>query len=354
MRSFVLFLVFALALSAQTMRLSVGQLRSFLRSSIQLKHDDRQVANYLKKVQLTEVFSERDYAEIVAEGLGPKAAEQLKALQTASASLPKPATDPVKPPAPTLPAPPEAQQNKIIEEAREVALGYAKSLPDFICLQVTRRYFDPSGLEYFQLADTVATRLSYFEQKEDYKVVSVNGALSNVKYDQLGGATSSGEFGTLLKEIFEPGTAATFHWERWAKLRGRIAHVYTYEVAQPRSKWHISWQRQLDIVPGYRGLIYVDREVPVVLRVTLEAIGVPASFPIQEARTMLDYDYTDISGREFLLPMRAEMRMREGKLLVKNLVEFRNYRKFGADTSITFDTPEPLPDEKTTEKPPNQ
>lgn len=354
MRALALLLVFILGVGAQTMRMSAGQLKKFLISSIQLKHDDRQVANYLKKIQLTELFTDRDYADIVAEGLGPKAAEQLRELQKASASLPKPAADPIKPPAPTLPTPSEAESRKIIEEARQVALGYTKGLPDFICLQVTRRYFDPSGLEYFQLADTVATRLSYFEQKEDYKVVSVNGVLSTVKYEQLGGATSSGEFGTLLKEIFEPGTEAAFHWERWAKLRGRIAHVFTYEVTQPRSKWHISWQRQLDIVPGYRGLIYIDRDIPVVLRVTLEAIGIPPSFPIQEARTMLDYDYTDIAGRDFLLPMRAEMRMREGKLLVKNLVEFRNYRKFGADTSITFDTPEPLPDEKVTEKPPNQ
>jgi hypothetical protein len=67
---------------------------------------------------------------------------------------------------------------------------------------------------------------------------------------------------------------------------------------------------------------------------------------------MLDYDFTDISGNEFLLPLRAEVRMREGKMLVKNQVEFRNYRKFGAETIITFETPEPLPDEKVTEKPP--
>ncbi len=157
------------------MRMSNGQLKAFLRSSIQLKHDDRQVANYLKKVQLTELFTERDYAEIVAEGLGPKAAEQLRVLQQATISLPKPVADPVKPPVPSLPTPSEAEQRKLIEEARQISLGYTKSLPDFLCLQVTRRYFDPSGLEYFQLADTVAARLSYFEQKEDYKVVSVNG-----------------------------------------------------------------------------------------------------------------------------------------------------------------------------------
>jgi hypothetical protein len=352
MRLSVLCLIFCVALSAQSMRMSVHQLKAFLRSSAQLQHDDRQVANYLRKIQMTEQLSERDVAELLAGGLGPRTAEALQDLRKQSAALPKPATDPIKPPPATLPPPPPAQQSRIIDEARQIALGYTKSLPDFICLQVTRRYYDPSGLEFFQLADTVAARLSYFDQKEDYKVVSVNGALTDVRYDQLGGATSTGEFGTLLKEIFEPATEAKFTWERWAKLRGRVAHVYTYEVRQAKSKWHISWQRQLDYVPAYRGLLYIDRDVPVVLRVTLEAQGIPPSFPIQEARTMLDYDYTDIAGRDFLLPMRAEMRMREGKILVKNSVEFRNYRKFGADTTITFDTPDPLPDEQTTEKPP--
>jgi hypothetical protein len=94
----------------------------------------------------------------------------------------------------------------------------------------------------------------------------------------------------------------------------------------------------------------VDRDVPVVMRVTLEAETLPPSFPIQEARTMLDYDYIDISGQDFLLPLRSEMRMREGRLLVKNLTEFRSYRKFGADATITFDIPDELPDEATTEQ----
>jgi hypothetical protein len=76
--------------------------------------------------------------------------------------------------------------------------------------------------------------------------------------------------------------------------------------------------------------------------VTLDAQDIPSFFPIQMARTQLDYDYTDIGGSTYLLPLRAEVKMREGKLLVRNDIEFRNYRKFGADTSITFDTPEPL------------
>lgn len=337
--------------AAQGPKMTVGQLRTFLRSSIQLKHPDKQVADYVRKIILTERLLERDIEELVGEGLGMRTAEALRAHVSTTSELGKPSSDAaVKAAEPTLPIPSKEEQRRIISEAREIALNYTQRLPDFICLQVTRRYYDPAGLDFFRLADTVAARLSYFEQKEDYKLVSVNNQWTDASFDRLGGATSSGEFGTMLKQIFEKETQADFWWERWARLRGRVVHVFGYRVAQSRSKWMISWQRELNFVPGYKGLIYVDRDVPVVMRVTLEADTLPPSFPIQEARTMLDYDHIDISGQEFLLPLRSEMRMREGRLLVKNLTEFRSYRKFGADATITFDIPDELPEEATTEE----
>ena len=89
-----------------------------------------------------------------------------------------------------------------------------------------------------------------------------------------------------------------------------------------------------------------------IMRLTLEAEDIPASFPVQEASTVLDFDYATISGREYVLPLRAVVRMRHNKFLSKNEVEFRLYRKFSAEATITFATPEPLPADKTTEKPP--
>ncbi|MBL0158959.1 MAG: hypothetical protein IPP47_17895 [Bryobacterales bacterium] len=340
---------------AQGVTMSVNQLKGFVRSSIRLKHPDKQVADYLKNVKLNEKLTSQDVEELMNEGMGEKTTTAMSALVKATANFTTPVTDaPLKAaPPPPMPPPPTELQNKVISEAREIALGYAKRLPDFICLQMTYRYVDPSGLEYFQLADKIAARLSYFEQKENYKLISVNGGLTEGDFDKLGGATSRGEFGTMLKQIFEPATQAEFQWERWAKLRGKICHVYSYRVVQSRSNWSISYQKQLEIRPAYRGLIYVDRDVPMVVKVTMEAENMPASFPIQEARNTLDYDFIDIAGSQFLLPLKSEMRMREGKLLVKNSTEFRNYRKFGAEATITFDTNvEPLPEEK--EKPPQQ
>ena len=103
------------------------------------------------------------------------------------------------------------------------------------------------------------------------------------------------------------------------------------------------------MIVGYSGLIYVDRDTEMVLKITLEG-EIPPSFPIQQASTALDYDYTTISEHTYMVPLKAEVRMRHDNLFTKNIVEFHLYRKFGAEASITFVTPEALPEEKTKEE----
>jgi hypothetical protein len=333
-------------------RLSVAQVVSFVKSAIQMKQQDRQVADILRKVTLTNKLDTGTVEDLQGLGAGPKTVEALMLLVDASKNLEAP------PPPPkrivvAIARPDAAEQAKVLGEVREYALSYVKQLPNFICLQVIRRYYDQSGMEFWHLADTITTRLTYFEQKENYKVVSINNRTTDVAYDKLSGATSSGEFGTLMREIFLPETETRFTWDHWATLRGRRVHVFTYRVLQGNSRWHVNYERTQDIVPGYTGSVYVDAEFPVVLRITMEAEDIPPTFPIQRAGTVLDFDYQKIGDNENLLPLRYVMNMRESKYLVKNEVEFRGYRKFSAETSIKFDDtpPPPLSDDKTKEQP---
>ncbi len=352
MRRAAVLLLWALCFSLAQERLTVQQLVSFIRSSIRLRHPDAQVANYLKKVQLSERLDDRTIEELQGLGAGPRTLEALRALRDATASLPKPAPAPTQPERPAIPPPSPAEQQRILQEVREYAAQYERGLPDFICTQVTRRYVDPTGLEFWNQQDVITARLSYFDRREDYKVVLINNRPTNLSYDNLGGATSTGEFGSMMRELFDPATEARFRWERWATLRGRRTHVFSYQVDQPRSRWRISYQKTLEIQPAYRGLVYVDRDTLAVVRITLEAVGIPPDFPIQQASTVLDYDFVEIADRQYWLPLRAVVRMREGKLLLRNEVEFRMYRKFAAEATITFETPEPLPEEKIKEQPP--
>ena len=145
-------------------------------------------------------------------------------------------------------------------------------------------------------------------------------------------------------------------FDHWATLRGKRTYVFSYRISSANSEYSIDWQRQQHIIIGYRGLIYVDKDAGTerarVLRITMEAIDIPPAFPVQQASTILDYDNVKIGDREFVLPLKAEVRMRHDKYLTKNVKEFRLYRKFSADATVTFDTPEPLPEDQTKEQQP--
>lgn len=329
-------------------RLSVEQLRSFVESSQRLGHSDKQVADYLKNVRLTQKL-DAGVVEDFTGVAGPKTMEALRKLSEGSKSLPAPPPPPPKVVAQPIPPPDSVEQARVLNAAREYAQDYTKKLPNFICTQVTRRYVDPSGLEFWQQQDVVTSKLSYFEQKEDYKVVLVNNRYVNTTMDRIGGSTSTGEFGSMMKEIFDPKTRARFEWERWATLRGNRMHVFAYKVPQDTSQWSIVYEKTHAIKPGYKGFIYVDRNTLAVMRITLEADNMPFSFPVQQAITTLDYDFQKIAGADYVVPLKAVVRMRAGKLLVKNESEFRNYNRFGAEATITF-TPEPLSDEQLNEQ----
>jgi hypothetical protein len=200
--------------------------------------------------------------------------------------------------------------------------------------------------------DLLTLRLSYFDQKEEYKLILHNNSPTTQDYKSVGGATSTGEFGSLLRDIFEPRTHARFEWDGWARLRDQLVMAFHYNVEQANSQWGIEYERKEHIVPAYSGRILIDKDTHVVLRVTLNADNIPLTFPVKMATTILDYDYTDISGHQFLLPLKSETQMSADGVLSRNDTEFRLYRKYSAEAEIKYDiTPDAIPAEQTKETP---
>ncbi|HUO29065.1 MAG TPA: hypothetical protein VMU80_07610 [Bryobacteraceae bacterium] len=338
---------------------TVEQIKSFIESAIQLKNPDKEVAQTLRSMKLSERLDLDLVEKLQGEGAGPKTVAALKELATESASLPVAAPPPPKVVYVPPPPPPADEQAKLLDEVRDYAINYTHTLPDFICLEQTRRYIDTTGRDNWRLADIMSARLTYFNQKEDYKLISLNDQLVTDKsYTQAGGALSTGDFGTTMREIFQAASRTHFEWLRWGKLRGRIAHVYQYRVPLEFSQWSIEYQGENKddtqrILAGYHGLIFVDKELHTIVRITQEAENLPPTFPVQAAKETMDYDFTKIGDSEFFLPLVDDLRMHSGRLWNKNIKEFRLYRKFSADSVIKFDDKDlpPLPDDKTKEEP---
>lgn len=356
--------VFVLTLAIPGWAMSIDQLVQFLQSSAEFirkgQMTDKQVAGYLTSAKLDQRLDDRTVEEI--EGrvqLGPKTIAALKSLETRTASLAVGSgLQPAAKPQP-IPPPSAEEQAAILNDIREYALNYSKSLPDFICTQVTRRYgaarpgtryggstdSDPS----WHALDTLQIRLSYFQQKEQYKVILVNNTVVNQDYQKVGGSKSFGEFGSMLREIFEPATQAHFEWDHWGTLRRQRVMAFQYHVSKENSQSSIGVDDgKLHIITAYHGLVEVDPQTHVVLRVTTIAEGIPADFPVRSAEDVLDYDYQDLSGHTYLLPFKARVLMSDSETVQKIDEEFRLYRKYSADSEIKYDTDPlpPLPEEK--------
>jgi hypothetical protein len=329
----------AFALAQQTM--TVKKIQGFVRSSAEQKLPDKQVADQLHRIKMSEKLDDADI-EAVLSVAGPKTVEALKALRDASVNLSAPATAGPASTASTYkqpPPPPDAKQREIIEAAREYALNYTKSLPDFVCAQITERYRDPTGKEAWRKGDDIRAKLSYNGQKEKYDIVLVNGqSVMGKTMESLGGTTSTGEFATMLRYIFEPISQTHFSWNKLTTWHSHVSYVFDYSVDRERSSWGITdMETKRTVTPGYKGLVYIDRTTGQILRFTAEAVDIPNDFPIQVAKETLSYEYADLSGNKFLLPAESEVRLDRGREMSKNVVKFASYRKFSADAVITFD-----------------
>lgn len=235
------------------------------------------------------------------------------------------------------PPPPDAvEQQKVLADATEYAISHEANLPNFECTQTTRRFEDFNNNGWRPI-DLIVEHLTYFDHREVYKVLTVNGQSSRIAHDQLRGASSSGEFGSVMRSIFLPQTETEFAWQDWFTLRGRRMHVYGYRVQAFKSSYRVEVpEKSLDLVTGYHGLIFIDSENHRVHRITLHADEIPLSFPIQDISLTLDYDYTRIGDGDYLLPLQFELRSREGVQLIRNEVDFDNYRKFNVVSVITY------------------
>lgn len=353
LRSVSLVIVLAAAgwAAAPEMRISVDNLVKFIQSSVSMKHPDAQVAEYLKKMRLTDRLDDQTIETLQGMGAGPRTVTALKVLRDGSEKLaPPPAVVETAKAAP-LPGPDSVTQGKIISDVREYAINYTRQLPNYICLQVTRRYGDSTGTESWRLYDTITTRLSFVDGHEDYKVALVNNQpVTNVSMEKLGGTVSQGEFASMMLDIFRAESQARFEWDHWATLRGKRVYVFSYDIEQQNSHYRIEADHTEVYVPAYKGLLYIDRETNQVMRIVMTPYDMPVTFPIQNVKTILDYDYTRVGDNQFLLPLKSTVSSKSSRYLTKNETEFRMYRKFGTESTIKFDTPDPLPEDKPVEE----
>jgi hypothetical protein len=238
---------------------------------------------------------------------------------------PEPAADTAPPPDPR------------IEKARAAANAFTDTLPDYVCQEQMARFASTTHVVDWRPLDIVSAELVYEKGRERYGKLAINGKPTKKTIEELPGAWSTGEFGTVLVDLLSPGTAADFRYRRMSKSGGREAFMFDFEVDHDHSHWHIHAPSQ-SILPPYKGAIWIDKETGRVLRIEMQANRMPQEFPYDKVESATDYEFTRIGEGQFLLPVHSETLMceRGTNICSRNTIDFRNYHKYAGEATIIF------------------
>jgi len=225
----------------------------------------------------------------------------------------------------------------LVEKARDVAGSFLDNLPNYVCQELTTRYVSETRVPSWNVIDVIGAEVVYDQGKESYRNLTINNKPSK-KPPEESGAWSTGEFGTILAEVYSPGTAAQFKYAEEDSIAHHASAVYDFKVERQRSAWKISVPGQY-ITPAFKGSVWIDKDGAHTLRIEMQAQEIPEAFPRVSVETAVDYDYVTLGTAEkFLLPVHAEVLScsRGSNECERNVIEFRNYHKFTGESTIKF------------------
>jgi hypothetical protein len=222
----------------------------------------------------------------------------------------------------------------LIERAREVAFQFSQKLPNFVCQEFMSR-FTQRGREEKTPLDLVSAEIIYEDGHESYRNVKIDNRPTDKPLQEIDGSWSTGEFASILLELFHPDTHAQFRAGGASTISGFSAQVYDFQVQSENSHWTLHAGSQ-SLAAAYVGSVWVDPNTARVLRIEMQARNLPSDFPMDTVETALDYSNVRLGETSFLLPVHAEALgcARGTSYCSHNIIDFRNYHEFKSEIKI--------------------
>jgi hypothetical protein len=166
--------------------------------------------------------------------------------------------------------------------------------------------------------------------------LKTNGEKPETAQTEPKGVSSRNEFGSLLRGLFDPNVSATYHWAGRSMTLGVLCQVFEFEVSRAKSNFILYYRTDVAAV-AYTGRVFIDEESGMVRRLTIQGTGLAKDFGLQSPALSLDYGMVKIGEKDYLLPLRSTLQLRQNKTFVRNERVFRGYRKWTAESQVKFD-----------------
>ncbi|MGA8741042.1 MAG: hypothetical protein WB561_07640 [Terracidiphilus sp.] len=347
-------------------RVTVAQLEQFLTSKQASKEPDGEIADRLGSVQLTEQLTAQTLARIESQAnLGPRTMEQLRLIANSSIFFAPPSGE-----LPTIAAPDQVLQQRMLKSAIEYVDDALQHLPDFLALRTTDSFDNTpqqAGPKHgkpkaeLRLVRESRREIAYRNGKEIVDSASDPGN-SQPESSTFTGFTTKGEFGPVLKTILTDSFKGSVVWNRWQTSEsGGLVAVFRYGVPKSVSHYVVDfccYQKSRDdpqsfrfrYLAGYHGELYLDPTTGVVDRITLEA-ELTEDDPVMVSSSAVQYGRVNIGGKSYVCPVRGvaasevhnlnmELVDKVGPERLINEVRFSSYHKFASTVRIFPEDPD--------------
>ena len=362
---------------------TVEQLRQTLAANETAHQSDDVLVQQFANIRLTTRLSSDALRQLAVLSPGPKTTQALHAIADAATFL-----DPPPDEIPATAAPGAAEQSAIFDRALHYVVHILPALPNFLATRVTEHYADTMrGLEEQEavqrgelyLIGVHEAPISYRDGREtDDPIVAAasvapekrdhgKGTKPTSIADHLGGLSSWGEFGPILKVVLGDSIKGKLSWERWEMEDGKPAAVYQFVVDRSNSHYGVSYCCEITAEAtsaglsqakhpillrqiGYHGNLEVDPETGSILRLTIVA-DLQSEDPIQRAAMMVEYGPVKIGEHTQICPthsvsvtvsrieVKSHGEVDSAKRMLLNDVQFTNYHRFGSESTVITELP---------------
>lgn len=179
-------------------------------------------------------------------------------------------------------------------------------LPDYTCQMKVMRFERLSKGRAWLAVDTIDLSLTVIKGQETYGT----GGNRKMEITDLralvpDGSIGEGSFAGIAQGVFGR-EGPEFEYRGTKKWKGRKAYRFDYRVSQAASGYEVV-EGGFTARVAYEGTFLADEASGDVLRLEMQAVGMPVELGIAKLTNVIEYQKVALDGSNFRLPSEAEM-----------------------------------------------
>lgn len=234
----------------------------------------------------------------------------------------------------------------MISRVRQSVEDQFENLPTLRARQITSMFKSTSKPLKWVPDGVVTDEVAYEDNREAYSGLTLNGkqlpgAPETANSDfmrSMEKAWSTGDFKTISHCVFGELADADFTPAGTTQSNGETLQVFDFRGHRSSGCIGINYRSEI-AYPAFKGSMQVRPQTGELLHVELEAAEIPEAFPLDRAERSLDFSVVRIGTSDYLLPKTAYWFgcFRNTYSCFLNRIDFRDYRRFEADSTVQFE-----------------